>query len=129
MKKRLFIVTCLFMLAVITGQASLYRIYQTCDGLSHNSVWAVMQDSEGFMWFGTNDGLNRFDGVHFKVFCRQVNDTTSIGNNFIHCLLEDKSGHILVGTKEGLYCYSRETESFKHISLNGKPVGEDNTRR
>ena len=127
MIKRLLIVTYLFMLAVISGQASLYRIYQTSNGLSHNSVWAVIQDSEGFMWFGTNDGLNRFDGVHFKVFRRQSNDTTSIGNNFIHCLLEDASGHILVGTKEGLYCYSRETESFRHISLNGKRVGEDKT--
>ena len=127
MIKRLFVFISFLTLGVISTRASLYRIYQTSNGLSHNSVWAVMQDSEGFMWFGTNDGLNRFDGVHFKVFHRQSNDTTSIGNNFIHCLLEDKSGHILVGTKEGLYYYTRETESFTHISLNGKPIGADKT--
>ena len=127
MIKRLFVFISFLTLGVISTRASLYRIYQTSNGLSHNSVWAVMQDSEGFMWFGTNDGLNRFDGVHFKVFRRQSNDTTSIGNNFIHCLLEDKSGHILVGTKEGLYYYTRETESFTHISLNGKPIGADKT--
>ena len=65
MIKRLFVFISFLTLGVISTRASLYRIYQTSNGLSHNSVWAVMQDSEGFMWFGTNDGLNRFDGVHF----------------------------------------------------------------
>ena len=63
--------------------ASLYRSYQTDDGLSHNGVWAVMQDSRGFLWFGTNDGLNRFDGLNFKVYRRVDNDSLSLGNNFI----------------------------------------------
>lgn len=61
--------------------ASLYRSYQTDDGLSHNGVWAVMQDSRGFLWFGTNDGLNRFDGLNFKVYRRVDNDSLSLGNN------------------------------------------------
>ena len=66
-----------------------FRNYQVDDGLSHNSVWYVMQDSDGFMWFGTNDGLNRFDGKNFKVYKHNPNDSTSIGHNFIHCIRED----------------------------------------
>lgn len=125
MKKLLVIL--LGLLTMEPCSADLYRVYQTNDGLSHNSVWAVMQDSQGFMWFGTNDGLNRFDGVSFKIYRRQQSDSQSIGNNFIHCLLEDRAGSILVGTKEGLYQYRQETEQFRHISLNGKPVGQDRT--
>ena len=52
MIKRLFVFISFLTLGVISTRASLYRIYQTSNGLSHNSVWAVMQDSEGFMWFG-----------------------------------------------------------------------------
>lgn len=108
-------------------QASLYRNYQTGDGLSHNSVWAVMQDSRGYMWFGTNDGLNRFDGLNFKIFRRNETDPSSLGNNFIHCLMETHDKKILVGTKEGLYSFDPSVEKFQHIDLNGKPVGEDKT--
>ena len=111
--------------AIFNAEASLYRTYQTGDGLSHNSVWAVMQDRQGFLWFGTNDGLNRFDGLKFKVFRREDGDTLSIGNNFIHCLLESPEGHIYVGTKEGLYEYNPSTENFAHVNLDNQPYGKD----
>lgn len=124
--KRL-ILLILISIFFLSGKASLYRTYQTEDGLSHNSVWAVMQDSRGFMWFGTNDGLNRFDGLNFKTYRCEPSDTLSIGSNFIHCLLETPAGKILVGTKEGLYCYDPSTETFRHISLDGSSFGEDKT--
>lgn len=120
MKKSLLIIlTCL---SAHCANAYYFRSYQIEDGLSHNSVWAVMQDKEGFMWFGTNDGLNRFDGKSFKVFKKNENDSLSIGNNFIHCLKEDSQGRFLVGTKNGLYQYNKTTETFSTISL--KPSGE-----
>ena len=73
MKKSLLIIlTCL---SAHCANAYYFRSYQIEDGLSHNSVWAVMQDKEGFMWFGTNDGLNRFDGKSFKVFKKNENDS------------------------------------------------------
>lgn len=126
MKKLTFIL--IGIIATFVGaQASLYRTYQTEDGLSHNSVWAVMQDSRGFMWFGTNDGLNRFDGLSFKVYRRSDNDTLSLGSNFIHCLYETSDGNILVGTKEGLYSYNPQRDNFSHISLDGKKFGNDKT--
>lgn len=125
--KRLLLTICILMTLGICCQASLYRTYQTDDGLSHNSVWAVMQDSRGFMWFGTNDGLNRFDGLNFKVYRRAEGDTLSLGSNFIHCLQETTDGKILVGTKEGLYSFDSSTEKFHHIKLDGKPFGLDKT--
>lgn len=126
MKKLAFIILSLLSLTFIC-RGSIYRTYQTGDGLSHNSVWAVMQDSRGFLWFGTNDGLNRFDGLSFKVYRRNEADTLSLGNNFIHCLLETRNGHILIGTKEGLYNFNPATDKFQHISLDGKSFGEDRT--
>ena len=66
------LITTLFILMFLQPSwASLYRNYQVEDGLSHNSVWAVMQDKQGFLWFGTVDGLNRFDGNSFKIYKKQ----------------------------------------------------------
>ena len=123
------LITILIALTAIVplSRASLYRTYQVEEGLSHNSVWAVMQDSRGFLWFGTNDGLNRFDGLTFTVYRRVEGDTLSLGNNFIHCLKESQDGKILVGTKEGLYSYDPMKDRFSHIKLSGKPFGEDKT--
>ncbi len=125
--KKLIITIFIIVVSVMLADASLYRNYQTDDGLSHNSVWAVMQDSRGFMWFGTNDGLNRFDGLNFKVYRRADNDTLSLGSNFIHCLLESEAGDILVGTKEGLYSYRPAKDDFRHIMLEGQSFGSDRT--
>lgn len=123
--KKLTLLILAIISAAFAAQASLWRNYQTGDGLSHNSVWAVMQDSRGFMWFGTNDGLNRFDGLKFKVYRRVEGDTSTLGNNFIHCMLEDPDGDIFVGTKEGLYKYNVTTDDFTHIPLDGQPYGKD----
>ncbi|MDO4557303.1 MAG: two-component regulator propeller domain-containing protein, partial [Lachnospiraceae bacterium] len=87
------------------------------NGLSSNSVWTVMQDSKGFMWFGTKDGLNRFDGRNFKVYRNSLNDSLSIGHNFIHCIKEDSRKRMLIGTRQGLYLYNREKDNFKHVPL------------
>lgn len=124
--KRLF--TILIILIICKSAcASLFRKYQVEDGLSHNSVWTVMQDKRGFMWFGTVDGLNKFDGINFKVYKKQQEDSLSIGNNFIHCLKEDSHGHFLVGTKQGLYLFDQDYETFSHVNLSGKTREEDDT--
>ncbi|MBC7419052.1 MAG: hypothetical protein H7325_12980, partial [Pedobacter sp.] len=57
-----------------------------------------MQDTKGFMWFATRDGLNRFDGYSFKVYRHQEGNNTSIGSNFIHVILEDNRTQMWVGT-------------------------------
>lgn len=71
-------------------------------GLSQNTVSTIIQDRDGFMWFGTKDGLNRYDGVSFKIFKM---DDDGLGNNFITALFEDGNGNIWIGTDSGLYIY------------------------
>ena len=95
------------------GQSYYFRRYQVENGLSHNSVICALQDKRGFMWFGTKDGLNRFDGYSFKTFRKDAADSNSIGNNFIQSLYEDKKGTMYVGTDKGLYQYIDKTEEFR----------------
>ncbi len=75
------------------GQSYYFRHYQVENGLSNNAVICSLQDKKGFLWFGTKDGLNRFDGYTFKIFRNNSTDSQSIGNNFIHCIYEDKQGY------------------------------------
>lgn len=81
-------------------------------GLSQSSVLCMLQDSEGFMWFGTKDGLNRYDGQTFRVFKYDKKNPDSLGNNVINALYEDKNKKIWVLTDAGIYIYNPELESF-----------------
>lgn len=86
------------------------------NGLSQNTVNAILQDKQGFMWFGTKDGLNRYDGLSFRKFKHDDRTRRSIGNNFITALYEDAKGNIWVGTDVGLYIYNPEKDSFRHFA-------------
>ena len=85
------------------------------NGLSQNTVNAILQDKQGFMWFGTKDGLNRYDGLSFRKFKHDGRSQQSIGNSFITALYEDAEGNIWVGTDVGLYIYYPEHDSFRHF--------------
>ena len=88
------------------------------DGLSQNAVFAILKDSKGFMWFGTKDGLNRYDGYNFVIYQHSPFDSTTLSANYITSLLEDKRGLIWVGTNDGgLNVFDRETECFHRINL------------
>lgn len=102
----------LFPSSCAIGQSWSFRHYQVEDGLSNNAVLCSVQDNKGFLWFGTKDGLNRFDGYTFKIFRNDPGDTTSIGNNFIRCLYMDKDNVLWAGTDKGLYRYNATDESF-----------------
>ena len=83
------------------------------DGLSEKSVTCILQDKKGFMWFGTRNGLNRYDGVEFKIYEFVHGDSTSISSNFINSLVEDSLGNIWVGTMDaGLNLYNRDMDNF-----------------
>ncbi|MDO9088481.1 MAG: two-component regulator propeller domain-containing protein [Anaerolineaceae bacterium] len=83
------------------------------DGLSQSVVNSIIQDELGFMWFGTQDGLNRFDGKEIKVFKHDPDNAESICNNFIQSLYEDKQGILWIGTfGGGLNRYDPRTEEF-----------------
>jgi ligand-binding sensor domain-containing protein/signal transduction histidine kinase len=85
------------------------------DGLSHSDVRAIVQDRQGFMWFGTwLGGLNRYDGYTFKVYKHSDHDDRSLGCDSIWGLYVDRSGVLWVGTNEGVDRYDRNTDSFVH---------------
>ncbi len=82
-------------------------------GLSQRTVNCALQDSKGFMWFGTQDGLNRYDGYNFKVFKHKPDDPRSLSENWIWTIYEDSSGRLWVGTFGGGACrFDAETETF-----------------
>jgi ligand-binding sensor domain-containing protein len=83
-------------------------------GLSHGDVNCFYQDHEGFMWIGTVDGLNKYDGVEFKVYKNIQNDSTSLLNNCIIGIYEDKKNNLWVSTadKDGLCRYNRDNDNF-----------------
>ena len=91
--------------------------YSLEDGLSQTTVLALLKDRSGFVWVGTQEGLNRFDGQEFRHFKPKEADTTSISGNYILTLLEDKQGNILIGTLNGLDIYDPKSEVFNKVSL------------
>ena len=89
------------------------------NGLSQNSVNCILQDDIGFLWFGTCDGLDRYDGYTFKVFRNDLDDTTTLTSNWIFSIYKDSSGTLWIGTMGGgLSKYNKETESFENFRHN-----------
>jgi signal transduction histidine kinase/ligand-binding sensor domain-containing protein/DNA-binding response OmpR family regulator len=85
-------------------------------GLSQSTVTCILQDRKGFMWFGTRNGLNRYDGVAFTTFENLVKDSTSLSHSYITALFEDSKGNLWVGTMEGgLNLYNKDNETFTHF--------------
>jgi signal transduction histidine kinase/ligand-binding sensor domain-containing protein/DNA-binding response OmpR family regulator len=85
-------------------------------GLSQNTVNDILKDSRGFMWFATNDGLNRYNGYGIKVYRNDVLDSSSLSDNTIYCLLEDSHQNLWIGTRTGgLNYYSWHTDTFMHF--------------
>ncbi|MFA5833903.1 MAG: two-component regulator propeller domain-containing protein [Bacteroidota bacterium] len=91
----------------------------TRNGLSSNTVNTVMQDSKGFLWFGTETGLNRYDGYRFKIYQNDRNDSNSLSNNYIWTICEDKKGCLWIGTDGGgLNKFDPRTETFVRFQYN-----------
>ncbi|MGV8134367.1 MAG: two-component regulator propeller domain-containing protein [Mangrovibacterium sp.] len=94
------------------AQSVYFRKYQVENGLSHNTVSCILQDSYGFIWLGTTDGLNRFDGKQFKIYRSDNQDKYALGNNSVQALFEDSNHDIWVATNEGIYIYHRLNGRF-----------------
>lgn len=90
----------------------LFENYNSEQGLSQNSGYALTQDQQGFIWIGTQDGLNRFDGIGFKVYRHNKSDSLSIPFNEISALLTDKNGYVWIGGPLGTALYDPKTNSF-----------------
>lgn len=90
--------------------------YDNSVGLSQNTVTCILQDSMGFMWFGTKDGLNKFDGHTFTVFRHKIGDDNSLKDNNITVLLEGRGNKLWIGSSNGLFTYDMELEEFTHFT-------------
>ncbi len=95
-----------------------FKQYSLTEGLSQSSVLCILQDSKGFMWFGTRDGLNKFDGQNFTTYRHNSQDSTSISNGFIRSLIEDNDGNIWIGTMNGLNRYIAKDHTFERFKEN-----------
>jgi signal transduction histidine kinase/DNA-binding response OmpR family regulator/ligand-binding sensor domain-containing protein len=93
-----------------------YESISIAQGLSQGMVYDILQDKEGFIWVGTKDGLNRYDGYTFKVFTNDPYNDKTLSSNSINKLFEDSKGRIWVGTEnEGLNIYDKKTGNFLRI--------------
>lgn len=98
-------------------------IYTPLEGLSQSVVTSLVKDKEGFIWIGTEDGLNQFDGIEFKIFRYDPDDSLSLPDNFISVLKTDGAGNLWIGTANGLSFYNRETKVFKNYLLGSSVSG------
>jgi ligand-binding sensor domain-containing protein/signal transduction histidine kinase len=127
------LVLCLFNSELFPQQQN-YRFekFTSDDGLSQNSVVKIFQDSKHFLWFGTYDGLNRYDGFTFKVYKTNVADSTTISGQYFSAICEDKDGNLWVSSLGGgLNKYTRGTDTFKryrHDPRNSKSLSNDRVR-
>ena len=116
-----FLLLLIFSLHVNASENYYFRHYTNKDGLSHNTVYCSLQDKKGFMWFGTEDGLNRFDGYSFQVFRNDNSQQQrSLINDRVIFLNEDSFGKIWACTGGGVCYYDYETDSFHPFALDAQ---------
>lgn len=92
--------------------------------LSQSTVLCIVQDRNGFLWFGTKDGVNRYDGSSFRVFKQNQSQSNSLGNNVVNALYENMDGKLWLGTDNGIYLYDPIMETFAKLDCNS----QDNVR-
>ena len=115
------LVIALLLIVDMYAQEMNFKHLTSDDGLSQNFVSCILQDQKGFMWFGTKDGLNRYDGYQFKIFRNNPFDTTTISNNWITSLFEDKDGKLWIGSS-GLDVFDPVTEIVTRINIKNRDI-------
>jgi ligand-binding sensor domain-containing protein/DNA-binding response OmpR family regulator/nitrogen-specific signal transduction histidine kinase len=93
-----------------------FRHYTVENGLTSNIVRSIIQDKRGFIWIGTEEGLNCFDGINIKNYLINTKNYKPLGSNYINFLVEDKSGKIWIATDAGIYTYDYITDSFSFFN-------------
>ncbi len=109
----------------------IFEHISTEQGLSEGSIYAIFQDDKGFLWFGTKDGLNKYDGYNFVYYKSNPSDSTSLSDNQVYSILQDSHGELWIGTFRGLNKYDRIKESFTrflHDSNDPKSISENRIR-
>lgn len=117
-KINLSIILLLLSILPLSSQSALLEHITIEHGLSQGMIFDLAQTRDGFLWVGTKDGLNRYDGYNFKVFSNDPFDAFSLAENTVTSLLEDRHGRLWIGLEsKGLCLYDPETERFHFISL------------
>ena len=106
----------LFYGPIVFPQQYVFKNYSINNGLSQSVVNCLFQDSRDYLWIGTQNGLNRFNGETFDVFSYNPVDSSSISNNWIYAIAEDRDGNLWIGTKGGLNRYLVTQNKFERIS-------------
>ncbi len=119
MRIRLFLLlisfTFIFKYAHSSFSELTFDIFTQEDGLPNNQIQCIYQDSRGWIWIGTSQGLSRFDGYSFVNFLPNPEDSASLKGNLVRVIKEDRNGNLLVGTENGgLNVFNRELERFSH---------------
>jgi len=116
MNKKAVLIGFFFLSYLLTyAQQYFFSGYSISDGLSQSVVNCIFQDSKGYIWFGTQNGLNKFNGYTFEVFTYNPTDSNSIANNWINGITEDKEANLWIATKGGLIKYTRKEKRFSRI--------------
>lgn len=120
MLKRLkVILVCLLLVCIhYRGRAQqdlTFKNYSVEQGLVSNTIWSINQDAQGYMWFGTKNGLSRFDGYEFKSYQFSTNSKGTLGSNFIHAVFRYDENTLWIGTTRGIYILDLQKDSFRHF--------------
>ena len=116
---RSFIVPFFLLICLIANsQPKQFKQLTSVDGISQSEVYSFLEDSRGFVWIGTVDGLNRYDGYNIEIFNTSKNDPNSLSNNTVRSLAEDQMGRIWIGTDDGLNLYDPNTELIYQVKIN-----------
>src|SRR5690349_8942486 len=113
MKKSTHVLT--FCFVFFASRAQMVKVLNLKDGLSNNYVECILQDAAGYVWIGTRDGLNRYNGHENEVYKEQLS------SSFIYSLMQDRAGIIWIGTSRGgITLYYPEEEQFKTLMIDGR---------
>ena len=121
--KSIFTICLLTLFSALTAWGQSGKLFNTDNQLSSNLVTQVYQDTNGFIWITTRNGINVYDGYNFTVFKKDTNGEDGLNTNYINCVTQDKTGHLLLGTNKGLLLY--DGQHFTNIPLpdeNNKPA-------
>ncbi|WP_195654429.1 two-component regulator propeller domain-containing protein [Bacteroides sp. 1001136B_160425_E2] len=111
-RKSLLLLALLLTSWIMSAQSYLFKHLEVSDGLSNNSVNTIYKDRDGFMWFGTTTGLNRYDGYTFKIYQHAENDPGSLPDNYITNIVEMPDGRFWINTARGYVLFDKERDCF-----------------
>lgn len=133
LSKILFILIITFPWSVVNAQNMLVNIehFSINDGLSQNAINCLFQDSRGYIWIGTQDGLNKYDGYTFKTYRHAPDDEYSLSSNYVRYIVEDEDSCLWIATQDGLNKFDYRTglfESFFHEESNSSSLYENDIK-